>query len=454
MSADGHFVTYDPDGSIFLYDRQSNTTTEIASPGNGFTYSAPTISSDGRYIVYQGSNGSQTFVFIYDNDPSDPTHYQQTTELLAGSSPAISGDGSTIVVENGGSSIGIYDLQGHAIAIITPAVIGVSGTVWKPAISADGHVVAFWSSDSATSGGAGQLFTYDLSSGQIAAIASTATGAGTNAASFSADGHYVVYQSDVAGHSAIYLYDLTAGQVVFSTANLAGNSYNPVISPDGHFIVFASDARLTADDTNSFADTYVVDVTNPSDPVFKLVSALADGTPGDAASDLGASISAGGLFVAFGSSASNLSTSGGGTGNIFVVDPTSGRSAVIQESASSPATLTAGGVIALSGDHSGVTLSVSDQFGNPTSLLAAAFDSNGNIQWNFSESKSDFASLLPGEQSIQNFVITLSTSISTTTIPVRVSVYDADQPAVIVANTRSDDPRCNPDRIGRRYGRC
>jgi Ca2+-binding RTX toxin-like protein len=435
MSADGHFVTYDPDGSIFLYDRQSNTTTTIASPGNGFTYSAPTISSDGRYIVYQGSNGSQTFVFIYDNDPSDTAHYQQTTELLAGSSPAISGDGSKIVVENDGSSIGIYDLQGHAIAIITPAAIGVSGTVWKPAISADGHVVAFWSSDSATSGGSGQLFTYDLSSGHIAAIASTATGAGTNAASFSADGHYVVYQSDVGGHSAIYLYDLTAGQVVFSTANLAGSSYNPVISPDGHFIVFASDAQLTSDDTNSVADTYVVDVTDPSHPFFKLVSALADGTPGDAASDLGASISAGGLFVAFGSSASNLSTSGGGTGNIFVVDPTSGRSAVIQESASSPATLTTGGVIALTGDHSGVTLSVSDQFGNPTGLLTAAFDSNGNIQWNFNEAKSDFASLQPGDVSIQNFNITLSTSISTTTIPVRVSVYDADQPAVIVANT-------------------
>ena len=57
MSADGRFVTYDPDGAIFLYDRQSNTTITIAAPGSGFTYSAPTISSDGHYVVFQGSNG-------------------------------------------------------------------------------------------------------------------------------------------------------------------------------------------------------------------------------------------------------------------------------------------------------------------------------------------------------------------------------------------------------------
>ena len=204
-----------------------------------------------------------------------------------------------------------------------------------------------------------------------------------------------------------------------------------MISPDGHFIIFASDAQLTPDDTNSVADTYVVDVTDPSHPVFKLVSALADGTQGNAASNLGASISAGGLFVAFGSSASNLSTSGtSGTGNIFVVDPSSGHSAVIQESASSPLELTASGVIELTGDSSGVTLTVSDLSGK----FSAAFDSSGNIQWNFEEAKSDFAFLQPGQVSNQDFVITLSTDSGTTTIPVRVSVFDADQPTITVAD--------------------
>ncbi|WP_324135448.1 cadherin-like domain-containing protein, partial [Bradyrhizobium sp.] len=429
MSADGRFVTYDPDGAIFLYDRQSNVTATIASPANGFTYSVPSISSDGHYIVYQGSNGTQSFVFIYDNNPSDAA-YQQTRQLAPGSAPAISGNGSTIVVEQVGGSIGVYDQQGHALASITPAAIGATGSLLKPAISADGHVIAFWNADGAP-GGSGELFVYNVSTAGVAAIASTVTGAGNTAASVSADGHYVVYQSDASdGHSEIFLYDLTAGHVVFQTANAGGASYNPVISPDGHFIIFASDARLTADDTNSVADTYVVDVTDPSHPVFKLVSALADGTVGNAASNLGASISAGGLFVAFGSNASNLSSGTGGSGNIFVVDPSSGHSAVIQESAHAPAVLTASGLIELTGNSSGVTLTVSD----PSGHFSAAFDANGNIQWNFSEVKSDFASLVPGQLVSRDYVITLSTEISTTTIPVKVSIFDADLPGVTLAD--------------------
>ena len=433
MSADGQYIVYDPDGAIYLYDRQTNTTITIAAPGGGFTYSGQTISADGHHVVFQGTDGANSYVFIYNNDPSDTAHYQHTIQLVAGGAPAISGDGSTIVVEHGGNSIGIYDQQGHAIATITPAAIGASGTVWRPAISADGHVIAFWSTDAAAPGGSGHLFTYDRSTGIATEIASTATDAGTSAASFSADGRYVVYQSDTpVGHSEIYLYDLSTGQVVFHTANALGASYNPVISPDGHFIIFASAAQLVPDgDTNSVTDTYVVDVTDPNHPIYTLVSNLGNGTQPDAASNLGAAISAGGLFIAFGSSASNLSQGDTpGTGDIFVVDSTSGRSAIILESANSPAVLTAGGVIALAGDHNGVTLGVSD----PTGRFTASFNAQGNIEWHFSEPRSDFAALLPGQISTQNFVITLSNSVGTTTIPVRVSVYDADQPTVTVVD--------------------
>jgi Tol biopolymer transport system component len=428
MSADGQFVTYDPDGAIYLFDRQTGATKTIASPGGGLTYGSPAISSDGHFIVYQGSDGTQSWIFIYNNDASDPTHYGQITRLMSGGQPAISGDGSKIVVERGGS-IGLYDQQGHELASFTAAAIGATGTLWKPAISADGHIIAFWSSDLSSTGGAGQLFTYDLSTATIKSIASTATDAGNSAASFSADGHYVVYQSDTLnGHSEIYLYDLRAGQVVFHTAN-PDPSYNPVLSPDGHFIIFASDAKLTDDDKNAFTDIYVIDVTDPSHPAYKLVSVLDDGTQGDAPSNLGAAISAGGQFIAFGSRASNFSTGDGpGSGDIFVVDPTSGHSAIILESHNSPAVLTTSGVIKLTGEHSGITLGVSD------SRITASFDSHGDIRWSFSEPRSDFASLQPGQISVQNFVITLSTDRSTTEIPLKVSIYDVDQTAVPVAD--------------------
>ena len=440
MSADGRFVTYDPDGAIFLFDRQSNTTITIASPANGFTYSAPSISSDGHYIVYQGSNGTQSFVFIYDNDPSD-AQYQQTTELVAGSSPVISGNGSEIVVENGGSSIGVFDLQGHVVANITPSTIGISGTIWKPAISADGNVITFWSSHSTAAGGSGQLFTYNLSTGTVTAIASTDSGAGTDAASISADGKLVVFQSDASNLFAsqgqhtteIFLYDLTTGQIVFSTANAAGASYNPVISPDGHFIIFSSTAQFTSVSTNGVAEVYVVSVTDPSNPVYQLVSASTDGSAANAASDLGSSISAGGLFVAFGSNASNLtatSTSGG----IFFVDPSSGRTAVIQENTSSPSQLSASGVIEITGGNSSEQLLVSQ---DPTAIgsLNAIIGTDGNIHWTYQAAQSAFASLQSGQISSENFTITLVSDSGSTAIPVQVSVYDANQPAIVVPPT-------------------
>jgi FecR protein/WD40-like Beta Propeller Repeat len=195
MSASGD-VVYDPDGIIYFYDRESGTTIRVTPENDGFSYGAQTISSDGRYIAYQGTNGTDTFVFIYGTDPSDTFHYHQQRQLVSGTSPAISGDGSTILVEHGGSNIGIYNLQGDLLGSITAAAAGTTGTVWKPAISADGHVIAFWTSDGATAGGSGHLFAYDVSTGTVTEIASTAAGAGTSAASFSADGRYVVYQSD------------------------------------------------------------------------------------------------------------------------------------------------------------------------------------------------------------------------------------------------------------------
>src|SRR5205823_13928267 len=106
-------VVYDPDGAIYFYDHETGATTTIASPDGVWTYGSPTISSDGRYILYQGSDGSGTYVFVYGADPSDPTHYHVQTLLAQGSTPAVNGDGSTIVVDQGGGNVAIYDLQGN-----------------------------------------------------------------------------------------------------------------------------------------------------------------------------------------------------------------------------------------------------------------------------------------------------------------------------------------------------
>ena len=66
----------------------------------------------------------------------------------------------------------------HTLFTITPASVGVSGALWKPAISADGHLVAFWDSDAASAGGSGHLMAFDRSTGLVTTIASTVHGAG------------------------------------------------------------------------------------------------------------------------------------------------------------------------------------------------------------------------------------------------------------------------------------
>ena len=427
MSASGD-VVYDPDGIVYFYDRASGVTTRVTPANDGFTYSGQTISSDGRYVAYQGTDGTHTYVYVWGTDPSDTAHYHVQTLLAAGGSPAISGDGSTILVEQAGGSIGIYDLQGHSKGTITPASVGASGALSNPAISADGHVIAFWSSDTANPSGPEHLYTYNVSTGVVTEIASSADG-GAPAASISADGHYVVYQSHAADrHTEISLYDVTTGQVVYTTASaheiLAGDSKNPVISPDGHFIIFTSTAELTPGDTNTYADTYVVDVTNPNAPVYTLIS-----EHGDAPSDSGVAISAGGLFVAFGSSASFYTGSTGS--NIFVADPTSGRAAIIQETASSPDHLTAGGTIGITGGSGDVTLTVTDPDGHATDLLNAVLSADGqSIQWSFSEAKSDFAALHYGQDLTQQFLITLNYPSGKTTVSVTVDVHDAVQPVI------------------------
>ncbi|WP_453951577.1 Ig-like domain-containing protein [Bradyrhizobium sp. USDA 377] len=414
MSANGD-VVYDPDGAIYFFSHETGVTTTVASPANGWSYGSPTISFDGRYIVYQGSDGGGSFVFVYGTDPSDPAHYHVQTALAPGSAAAVSGDGSTIVVQQDGGNVAIYSLDGTLKGTVTPGAVGSSGALWKPAISADGHLIAFWNSDVAAPGGGGRLLAFDLSTGEVAVIASISAGAGAVAPTISADGRMIAYQgTDGTGHSEIYLYDLNAGAVVFHTSNASGSSYSPVLSPDGHFIVFTSEARLTSADQNGFADIYIVDVTDPAAPAYRLVS---DGV--GTASNGGAAISAGGQYVAFGNSS-----------NIFFADPTSGLSAIILETAKSSHVLTAKGSIEVTGDYTGVVLSVTDQSGGATPYFSASFDANGHINWSFAEPKSDFAGLSFGETATQEFIIRLSADNGFITIPVFVTVHDGVQPAI------------------------
>ena len=150
--------------------------------------------------------------------------------------------------------------------------------------------------------------------------ASTSSNAYSDNPSLSADGRYTTYASDATTLGTgdtnsvrdIFLYDnLTAGVRRLSLsqqgAQSNGASNNPVLSSNGTYVAFSSDAtNLALDDTNGFSDIYVVNV------LTGVITRISLSTAGAAAngSNFKPAISATGRYIAWESNATNLLAAG------------------------------------------------------------------------------------------------------------------------------------------------
>jgi hypothetical protein len=181
----------------------------------------------------------------------------------------------------------VSDASGHTAS--QPLIVGVQkpefelvslGATGVPAdaqlylgrqtISADGRFVAFASMDNTLvagdTNGVTDIFVRDRQTGNTVCASRAADGTAANGYSdnpvISADGHSVVFESHatnlVAGgsltrsYSDVYRHDLQTNQTIrvsvdTSGAYQNGSSYTPHPSGDGRYVVFASDARLTAE---------------------------------------------------------------------------------------------------------------------------------------------------------------------------------------------------------------
>jgi Tol biopolymer transport system component len=290
ISDDGQFVTFtatysdldpaanDADGNqpdVFVRDLAGGTTIEISEKDGGGTAGGsvganPTISSDGRYVAFTSNDtlvpglDSSTFVFeqvwVYDN--------------LAGTTTPVSLAPDNTAYGNGHST--------------------------DPRISGDGRHVVFLSSATNLTDGfhenntpgadAPDVFVRNLDTNTTVLVshAADSTTAGSNAenedASISADGRFVVYQSEatnlVSGISDtndagdVFFFDATSGQTKLLSINAAGNaagnqasvdlvgsSHVPLaISDSGQFVAFTSAANdLVASDDNVPPELFVRD---------------------------------------------------------------------------------------------------------------------------------------------------------------------------------------------------
>jgi Tol biopolymer transport system component len=193
-----------------------------------------------------------------------------------------------------------------------------------PSISADGRFVAFSSdADNLVPGDTNlwtDVFVRDTQTGQTTRVSVDSSGTQGNrrshAASISADGRFVAFQSeatnlvpgDTNGTDDVFVRDMQTGQTTRASVDSAGGSgdgysYKPSISGDGRFVAFASDSsNLVPADTNGRADVFVRDSQTGQTT---RVSVDSSGTQGNFES-FAPSISANGRFVAFESVASNL----------------------------------------------------------------------------------------------------------------------------------------------------
>jgi Tol biopolymer transport system component len=313
ISADGRYVAFQSDAGnllpggipssaeVFVKDRVANTLERVAvtptgAVGNGSTNLLPSISSDGRYVVFLSdssdlvagdANGALFDVFRRDRVTGTTLLVSRTAgggQSASGVSqvaPDLSDDGSVVAFASTAGDLVPGDANGftdvfvrHVGAATTVRVVPLAGTGKltasnNPRLDASGRYLTF---------DAGDVFVRDLVAGVTTRISAAPDGAAANGVSTNAavspDGRWVAFQSsatnlvadDTNATTDVFLHDrLTGATIRVSVANdgsvpTSGSSSMPSVATGGRLIAFASRATtLVADDTNDSQDIFVRD---------------------------------------------------------------------------------------------------------------------------------------------------------------------------------------------------
>jgi hypothetical protein len=225
-----------------------------------------------------------------------------------------------------------------------------NGDSTQPVISANGRFIAF--SSKATNFVAGKvnpvsdIFIYDTQAKQIRGINPLDSNGDSLNPSISVDGHWVVFESlasnlvadDTNDASDIFAYDTQTNQLTRISVDSAGtqgngHSFNPVVSENGNAVVFESEAsNLVANDTNVTFDIFLYDLTTHT------TQRVSQSTTQTDKGSYHASIAAEGKVVVFESDATNLvENDSNGVTDIFIKDMTSGQIQRITRATGEPA---------------------------------------------------------------------------------------------------------------------
>ncbi len=364
VSADGRYVAFasmatnlepaDPDTvvDVFVKDLSTGVVQLASQTAGGIKADAiserPSISADGHKVA---------FVSAADNlDPDDPDGFPdvyvkdlQTGDLTlasraadgakadtGGQSATLTADGSTVAFSSsatnllagapGRSHVYVKSLDSGALTLVDGGTIvrpDEQSGAGSPALSADGRVVAFTTDvglDAADTDQRSDVYVRNLDSGELLLASVNADGtkaeSPATSPSISADGTLVAFATastnlvpeDVDNSSDVYVKNLMDGSLTLESTDAAGTKANrsadyPVLSADGGYLAFSSDAtNLGLDTAPLVKQAYRKDLRSGE---LLPVSVTADGVPGDSVS-IEPSVAGDGSVVAFYSPSTNL----------------------------------------------------------------------------------------------------------------------------------------------------
>ncbi|MBI1294387.1 hypothetical protein GC175_05450 [bacterium] len=342
--------------------------------GNGNTL-ALSLSGDGQFIAFASEasdllpedTNNATDIFIYNrtlkqiNRGSLPEEGQGDEGNGPSYKPSLSEDGRFVAFESDATNLVLGDTNNRRDIFVRDLVSGrtervsvstaqaqANGDSFAPSISGDGRWVVFESD--ATNLVAGDnnssrdVFLYDRRNKETRLISKTSVGGPANRDSYlpmiSADGRWVVFESlatnlvvqDTNNVTDIFLHHLATNVTQRISVGFGGEANGPStlagISATGDFVVFRSFANnLVDNDRNQSWDLFLyVTATH----VLEMISVSSDGTQGNArfsnpeVEPARASVSSDGKYVLFQSDATNLvENDTNGRMDVFMRDRTS-----------------------------------------------------------------------------------------------------------------------------------
>jgi Tol biopolymer transport system component len=345
-------------GEVYVRDRLIGTTTWASTNAaamvsatlglSGMPAYHPQLSDDGRYIAFKaGQAGSTGIVMVLEYDVMAAATAVVNTNGLGSYiylddsyGPEMTPDGRFVafvrnegVISSNYSSVHVWDSQGAVDTLVSDNGGGVptNTTSQTPVISPDGQFVAFLSNATnlvanAVSNGF-HVYLRNLQSSTTQLVDADTNGIGSTdetmtSLSLSADGRFVAFSSPDGGLVSgdnnraedVFVRDTVAGTtelvsqrdatVILQAAN-GFSLLSPLsVSADGRWAAFASPADdLVLNDTNKLLDVFVRDLVNGTN---LLVSVGFDGSSAQGGNSGSAVISTNGRYVAFISSATNL----------------------------------------------------------------------------------------------------------------------------------------------------